>query len=99
MAQLRQKPMIFYNRNGVHVVLDISCGRGGVIVSYFKMVQDFYLYFWDKSGVREWLDKKMAAAYHSVLNTSRGYNINMRRAACAKAAKCVVEAVKLHGWV
>lgn len=86
-------------RNGVHVIPDFLCNAGGVTVSYFEMVQDFYLYFWDETEVRERLDKKMTAAYHSVLNTSREYKINMRQAAYVRAVGLVVEAMKLRGWV
>jgi glutamate dehydrogenase (NAD(P)+) len=86
-------------RNGVHVIPDFLCNAGGVTVSYFEMVQDFYLYFWDESEVRERLDKKMTAAYHSVLNTSREYKINMRQAAYVRAVERVVEAMRLRGWV
>jgi glutamate dehydrogenase (NAD(P)+) len=86
-------------RNGVHVIPDFLCNAGGVTVSYFEMVQDFYLYFWDETEVRERLDKKMTAAYHSVLNTSQEYKINMRQAAYVRAVERVVEAMKLRGWV
>lgn len=86
-------------RNGVHVIPDFLCNAGGVTVSYFEMVQDFYLYFWDEAEVHEQLDKKMTAAYHSVLNTSREYKINMRQAAYVMAIERVVEAMKLRGWV
>ena len=86
-------------RNGVHVIPDFLCNAGGVTVSYFEMVQDFYLYFWDETEVREQLGKKMTAAYHSVLNTSREYKINMRQAAYIMAVERVVEAMKLRGLV
>jgi len=86
-------------RNGVHVIPDFLCNAGGVTVSYFEMVQNFYLHFWDETEVRERLDKKMTAAYHSVLNTSREYKINMRQAAYVRAVERVVEAMKLRGWV
>jgi len=86
-------------RNGVHVIPDFLCNAGGVTVSYFEMVQDFYLYFWDETEVYERLDKKMTAAYRSVLNTSRAYKINMREAAYVRAVERVVEAMKLRGWV
>jgi glutamate dehydrogenase (NAD(P)+) len=87
------------HRNGVHVIPDFLCNAGGVTVSYFEMVQDFYLYFWDETDVRGRLDKKMTAAYHSVLNTSREYKINMRQAAYVRAIERVVEAMRLRGWV
>jgi glutamate dehydrogenase (NAD(P)+) len=49
--------------------------------------------------VRERLDKKLTAGYHSVLNTSREYKIDMRQAAYVLAVQRVVEAMKLRGWV
>jgi glutamate dehydrogenase (NAD(P)+) len=86
-------------RKGIHVIPDFLCNAGGVTVSYFEMVQDFYLYFWDEKEVHERLDKRITTAYHSVYNTSREYNINMREAAYVRAIERVVEAMRLRGWV
>jgi glutamate dehydrogenase (NAD(P)+) len=86
-------------KNGVHLIPDFLCNAGGVTVSYFEMVQNFDMYYWEEDVVYERLDKKMTSAYLSVLDTSRKYKINMRQAAYVLAVGRVVEAMKLRGWV
>ena len=87
------------HKNGVHVIPDFLCNAGSVTVSYFEMVQNSYMYYWELEDVHKRLDKKMTTAYYSVLTTSRKYNINMRQAAYVVAVERVVEAMKLRGWV
>ncbi len=85
--------------NEVHVIPDILCNGGGVIVSYFEMVQNQYSMQWDEDEVQEKLTRKMKKAYHSVLDFSKKNNIGMRRAAYTLAVGRVVEAMQLRGWV
>jgi glutamate dehydrogenase (NAD(P)+) len=84
---------------GVHVLPDFLCNAGGVTVSYFEMVQNFTMDYWDVGRVHERLDERMTAAYHAVLDASNAHQINMRQAAYVIAVQRVAEAMKLRGWV
>lgn len=89
---------ILYNK-GVHLIPDFLANAGGVTVSYFEMVQNFYMYYWDEALVHERLDKKMTSAYHATLNASKKYNVNMRKAAYVVAVGRVVKAMRLRDWI
>ena len=84
-------------KNDVHMIPDFLANAGGVTVSYFEMVQNFYMYYWEENVVHERLDKKMTSAYHATLKASRKFNINMRQAAYVVAVERVVEAMRLRG--
>ena len=86
-------------KKGVHVLPDFLCNAGGVTVSYFEMVQNFNLYYWEEHEIHERLDRKMTKAYFSVLEVSRKHNINMRQASYIVSVKRVADAIKLRGWV
>ena len=86
-------------KEGKHILPDILCNAGGVIVSYFEMVQNFDMWQWDESDVRKLLDMKMVKAYGSVQSISREYKATMRQAAYIVAFKRLVETMKSRGWV
>ena len=87
------------HKNGVHVIPDFLCNAGGVIVSHFEMIQNFFTNFWSEEEVYDRLDRRMTEAYHAVLMTSRRYNINTQQAAYVVAVERVADAMKLRGWV
>ena len=87
------------HEKGVHIIPDFLCNAGGVTVSYFEMVQNASMYYWSLDEVHERLARKMSTAYQTVLDASKTYNVNMRKAAYVVAVNRVVETMKLRGWI
>ncbi len=85
-----------HNR-GVFIVPDILANAGGVTTSYFEWVQDRHGYFWEEDEVNERLERKMVAAFTSVLDTARDYNTDMRTAAYIVAINKVATVTRLRG--
>jgi glutamate dehydrogenase (NAD(P)+) len=90
---------LILHRKGVHVIPDILASAGGVVVSYFEMVQDKSIYFWDEEEVHQRLDKKMTLAYARVKEAIKEKKIHPRLAAMLVGVARVAEACKLRGWV
>lgn len=90
--------IILYEK-GIHVIPDILGSAGGVIVSYFEMVQDRYSYFWNEDVVHKNLDEKLTKAYHTVGEAIREKKVHPRLAAMVVGVARVAEACKLRGWV
>jgi len=84
---------------GIHVIPDILCSAGGVIVSYFEMVQNASMLYWDEAEVAGRLEKKITASYRAVRETAQTCRIDMRTAAYVVAVRRVVDAMRLRGWV
>ncbi len=84
--------------NGIYVTPDFLCNSGGVITSYFEMVQNAYSYYWDEQTVDARLDAKITPAFHAVHNRAQELGVNNRIAAYCVAVERVAEAVRLRGW-
>ncbi len=84
---------------GIKVIPDILASAGGVIVSYFEMVQDSYSYFWEENEVHSKLDFKISKAYKTVYEAIKEKKLHPRLAAMVVAVARVAEAAKLRGWV
>lgn len=84
---------------GIIILPDLLANAGGVISSYFEQVQSNNNYYWQKEEVLGQLDFQMTAAYRSVNEFSKTYQVNMREAAHLIAVDRVAQACRERGWV
>jgi glutamate dehydrogenase (NAD(P)+) len=90
---------LLLNEKGIHVIPDILASAGGVTVSYFEMVQDGTLDFWEEHVVHARLDQKLTRAYHTVQEAIREKKVHPRLAATIVGVARIAEACELRGWV
>lgn len=83
---------------GTFILPDFLCNAGGVIVSYFEMVQNAYNYYWDEETIDARLDAKMSTAFHEVHGRAQQLGVHNRLAAYCVAVERVAEAMRLRGW-
>jgi glutamate dehydrogenase (NAD(P)+) len=84
---------------GIPAIPDFLCNAGGVTVSYFEMVQGYYLYYWTEKEVFAALDRVMTNAYRSTVDHAKEYNTYNRMGAYSIAIERVIDAMKLRGWL
>ncbi len=68
------------NRKGVVVIPDILANSGGVIVSYFEMLQNLNNEKWSKEKVFEELEKYLSKAFDEVWQIKEKLNVDLRKA-------------------
>jgi glutamate dehydrogenase (NAD(P)+) len=84
-------------QKGIHVLPDVLCNAGGVVVSYFEWLQNKRSEFWELEQVDQKLFKKMVNAYDRVKTTAGLYDTDWRTAAYIVALKRLETVYKERG--
>jgi len=84
-------------RRGTTVVPDILANAGGVTVSYFEWVQDFYSFFWDDDEVDRRLEVYMKKGFDAVAAKAAEHHCSLRGGAYVLAVGRVLEATLVRG--
>jgi glutamate dehydrogenase (NAD(P)+) len=82
---------------GIHVIPDVLCNSGGVIVSYFEWLQNKRSEYWELEEVDQKLHRKIVGAYERVRATAQEYNTDWRMAAYIVALSALERAYKERG--
>jgi glutamate dehydrogenase (NAD(P)+) len=99
MGRSRQKQTITSLPGGVPIIPDFLCNAGGVIFSYFEIVQNRNLDHWEKDRVQSRMMMTMTDTYRRAAGMAKENNMSLRRAAYSIAMEQVVEAMEARGGV
>jgi glutamate dehydrogenase/leucine dehydrogenase len=83
----------------IAVIPDILANAGGVVVSYFEMVQNATNFFWDADEIREKLQLKMYRALDAIFVAAKEFKVDLRAAAFVIALQKLAENLKIRGKV
>ena len=84
-------------KRGIHVLPDILCNAGGVIVSYFEWLQNKRSVFWGLEEVDAKLAKTILGGYERVQRTAASYKTDWRTAAYIVALSALETVYKRRG--
>ncbi|GIW65503.1 MAG: glutamate dehydrogenase [Candidatus Parcubacteria bacterium] len=79
------------NQKGIIVVPDILANAGGVIVSYFEMLQNIENRKWSKKEVFQKLEEHLSKAFDRVWETSKKHKISLRNSGILVALNRLLE--------
>jgi glutamate dehydrogenase (NAD(P)+) len=84
-------------QRGIHVIPDILCTAGGMVLTYFEWVQDMQAFFWTDEEIAAELDRIMDTAYADVVAMSAAKGVDARSAAMMVAVGRVADATSMRG--
>jgi glutamate dehydrogenase (NAD(P)+) len=88
---------VVLQRRGIHVLPDVLCNSGGVIVSYFEWLQNKRSEFWELEEVDRKLHRKIVDAYHRVSDVAEEFEVDWRTAAYIVAVRRLATTYKMRG--